>query len=77
VLTTIVYYTQAMKALKALKRASEAACFGERTHSTTAGSHNPSSGKSASSSEGTQGGDVTTRSGCMPNDCPTPLLLPS
>ncbi len=80
-LTTVVYYTQAMKALKALKRASEAACFGERTHSTTAGSHNPtlhaSSGKSASSNEGTQGGDVTTRSGCMPNDCPTPLLLPS
>ncbi len=71
----------AQESFESIERASEAASFGERTQYMTAGSHNPtlhaSSGKSASSSEGTEGVDVTTRSGCMPNDCPTPLLPPS
>jgi len=69
------------ESFESIERAGEAAGFSERTHSTTAGSHNPTlhagSGKSASSSEGTQGANVTARSGCMPNDCPTPLLPPS
>ncbi len=69
------------ESFESIKRASELIGFGERTHNTTIGNHNPTLhvgfGKRASSSEGTQGVDVMTRSGYMLNNCPTPLLPPS
>jgi hypothetical protein len=60
------------------ERTCQVAGTGERTYSAEAGSNNlamhASVGESASSSEGTQGENVTTWSSCMPVNCPLPLL---